>query len=75
MENEVKPESTLGGSQRLLTRQEAASFLGVRPNTLAWWECMNRPHPQSIRIGRLVRYQQTDLDEFVQKMREESCRD
>jgi excisionase family DNA binding protein len=53
-------------SDRLLTRQEAARFLGISPKTLANWASTGRNHLPIIKIGgRLVRYRQSDLDAFA----------
>jgi excisionase family DNA binding protein len=49
----------------LLTIQEAAEKLGVKPNTLYLWVSQRRiPHRK---IGRLVRFRDCDLEEFVEK--------
>ncbi len=54
--------------ERLLTIQEAAEKLGVKPNTLYLWVSQKRiPHRK---IGRLVRFRECDLEEFVDKNRQ-----
>lgn len=50
---------------QLRTRKEAAQFLGVEPNTLAVWACANRYPLPYVRVGRLVKYRQADLEAFV----------
>lgn len=50
----------------LRSRKEAAQFLGVEPNTLAVWACSNRYSLPYVRVGRLAKYRQADLDAFVQ---------
>lgn len=52
-------------SSPLRSRAEAAAFLGLAPNTLAVWACTKRVPLPFVRIGRLVKYRQTDLDAFV----------
>jgi excisionase family DNA binding protein len=48
---------------RLLTIAEAAALLGVRAQTLYLWVSQKRvPHRK---IGRLVRFTESDLEEFV----------
>lgn len=49
----------------LLTRREAAAYLGVRVQTLALWACTGRYDLPFVRVGRLRKYRQTDLDEFL----------
>lgn len=49
----------------LLTRKEAADYLGVKEQTLACWACAGRYRLPFVRIGRLVKYRQQDLDQFI----------
>lgn len=57
------PQSQQSG---LLTRQQAAQYLGVSPDTLAVWACTKRYPLPFIKIGRLAKYRQADLDAFIQ---------
>ncbi len=50
---------------RLLNTKEAADYLGVRPNTLEVWRVCHRYDLPFIRVGRLVKYREADLDEFL----------
>lgn len=52
-------------SSPLRSRAEAAAFLGLAPNTLAVWACTKRVPLPFVRIGRLVKYRQADLDAFI----------
>jgi len=54
-------------SQALLTRQEAAAYIGVQPNTLATWACTQRYDLPYVKVGRNVRYRKQDLDAFIQR--------
>ena len=54
-------------NNKLLTRKEAAEYLGVEENTLAVWACNNRYKLPYIKVGRLVRYKQSELDEFLER--------
>lgn len=59
MTNATKPRSTL------LSRIEAAKFLGVRPQTLAVWATTHRYALPYVRVGRLVKYRLADLEAFI----------
>jgi excisionase family DNA binding protein len=52
---------------QLLTRKEAAQFLGVRENTLATWVTNKRYNLHFYKVGRLVKYKISDLEKFVQE--------
>jgi excisionase family DNA binding protein len=49
----------------LLSEAEAAQFLGVKATTLQVWRCTKRYPLPFIKIGRLVRYRQSNLDAFL----------
>lgn len=49
----------------LLTRQEAAEYLGVKPQTLAVWASVGRYGLRFVKVGRRVRYRKEDLDRFL----------
>ena len=57
--------STSLPASQLLTRDQAAEFLGVRPQTLAAWLCRRRYALPVVRVGRLVRYRLSDLEAFL----------
>ena len=50
---------------RLLSRREAAAYLGVTEQTLAIWKCTGRQSLPCVKIGRLVKYRLADLDAFI----------
>ncbi len=50
----------------LLTRAEAAEFLGIKEGTLAVW-ATHKEHLNIVKIGRLVRYRKSDLIEFINR--------
>ncbi len=52
---------------RLLTRKEAADFLGIRLNTLALWKSTKRYNLPVVKVGRLAKYRYGDLLEFVEQ--------
>ena len=49
----------------LLTEAQAASLLGVRPNTLAVWRTTKRYPLEFVKIGRLVRYRRSACERFI----------
>lgn len=50
---------------KLLTRAEAAAYLGCKPQTLAVWAATKRYGLRYIKVGRLVRYRLADLEAFL----------
>jgi excisionase family DNA binding protein len=51
--------------KKLLTRTEAAQYLGVSDQTLADWACTKRYPLPVVKVGRLVRYRVSDLESFL----------
>jgi excisionase family DNA binding protein len=51
--------------QRLLTENETAEYLQIKPNTLATWRSTKRYRLPFIRVGRVVRYRVEDLERFL----------
>ena len=53
----------------LLTSEQAAAYIGVAPGTLEIqvWRCIKRYHIPFIKVGRLVRYRKSELDNFLDK--------
>lgn len=51
---------------KMLTRKEAAEYLGVKEGTLAIWLCTKRYNLPYYKIGRNVRYKIKDLENFVE---------
>ncbi len=51
-------------NDRLLTRQEAAEFLGLKPQTLNKWG-MTAEHLSYVKVGRVVRYKLSELQRFI----------
>jgi excisionase family DNA binding protein len=50
----------------LLTRQQAAEYLGLKPQTLAVWATNKRYALPFVKVGSLVRYRRSDLVAFLQ---------
>lgn len=55
----------------LLTRREAAAYLGVTEQTLAIWKCTGRYNLPFLKIGRLVKYEVADWDAFLKRVKHE----
>ena len=51
----------------LLTRREAAAYLGLNENTLAVWKLTGRYALPVIKVGRLTKYRRSDLDAFLEE--------
>ena len=49
----------------LLTREYAASYLSIKPQTLATWATTGRYSLPFIKVGRKVFYRREDLDQFL----------
>ncbi len=52
---------------QLLSTDEAAAFLGVKPATLKKWRVTGEHKLPYVKIGSLVRYRQSDLEKFIGK--------
>ncbi len=49
----------------LLSRREAAEFLGIKEGTLTIWHTNDRYPLPVIKVGRLARYRREDLERFL----------
>lgn len=49
----------------LMSREDAARYLGVQPKTLAMWACTGRYSLTMVKVGRLAKYRKSDLDNFI----------
>jgi excisionase family DNA binding protein len=50
----------------LLSRREAAAYIGVAEQTLAIWASTGRYHLPYIRVGRKAMYRREDLDAWLE---------
>ncbi len=62
--------STEINTARLLTRSEAAEFLGVKEQTLALWHSTGRYSIPVVKVGRSVRYRMSDLERWIEERTE-----
>lgn len=53
-------------SDRLLTRKEAAAYLGVTVACLAAWATYKRQPLPYIKLGNMVRYRLRDLEKLIE---------
>lgn len=58
---------TTAVAHEMLTRPEAAAYLGVKVPTLAAWKSTGRYGLPCVKVGRLVKYRRADLDEFIRR--------
>lgn len=49
----------------LVSRKEAARYLGLAPQTLAQWACSGRRSLPMVKVGRKAQYRKADLDAFI----------
>lgn len=59
--------STAVAPSKLLTREQAAAYLGLQIQTLAVWAITGRYGLPMVKVGRSVRYRQTDLDAWLER--------
>jgi excisionase family DNA binding protein len=53
--------------KKLMTRKEAASYLGIKEQTLALWAHAHRYDLPYYKIGRTAKYKLEDLDSFIER--------
>ena len=58
-------QDILSRTKELLSDKEASRYLRVADGTLAVWRSTGRYKIPFIKVGRSVRYRQSDLDEFL----------
>ncbi len=56
---------TFGSDDPLLDRQEAARYLGIKPQTLAVWASSGRYSLPYVRVGRRALYRRSNLDDWL----------
>jgi len=50
----------------LVSPEQAAKYLGTTPGTLAVWRCNRRYDLPYVKVGKSVRYRQSDLERFIE---------
>jgi excisionase family DNA binding protein len=61
------PNKSRNNSQTLLTRKQAAEYLGCKESTLAIWTSTKRYPLPYVKIGKNVRYRLSDVMDFIEK--------
>jgi excisionase family DNA binding protein len=51
--------------KRLLSRKQAAEYLGISVRALAVWACTGRYRLPFVKVGRLAKYRLDDLEAFI----------
>ncbi len=59
------PRKKANPKTELLTRREAAEYLGVLEQTLAVWACTKRYNLPVVKVGSLCKYRRSDLERFI----------
>jgi len=67
MESVSTQKNTTKGITRLLNSEQVAEILGVEPATLGYWRCTGRYHLPYVKVGRLVMYRPSDVNEFIRR--------
>jgi excisionase family DNA binding protein len=57
-----------------MTEQQAADYLGLRPNTLAHWRACGTWGLKFVRVGRQIRYRESDLAEWLASRAQEPAK-
>lgn len=70
----TRPESDVGQKPKagrilpeMLTTEQAAEYLGLKPSTLTSWRCTGRYQIPYVKVGRKTRYRKADLEKFLQQ--------
>ena len=60
-------QSTNTIQKKLMTRREAAAYLGIKEQTLALWAHAHRYDLPYYKIGSTAKYKLEDLDRFIER--------
>jgi predicted site-specific integrase-resolvase len=71
MTNTSNIRTDIQSTIRLLIPRAAANLLNVSEKTLANWRCSGFG-PPFVRVGRLIRYREADLHDFILRNRRSS---
>jgi excisionase family DNA binding protein len=62
------PEATITQSA-FMTADEVAALLNVQKHTLAVWRCCKRYQLPFVKVGRLIRYRRSDVEQWIENRR------
>lgn len=65
MENSNPLEISDDEIEKPFSNQQAADYLGMTAATMNKWRCTGEG-PRFMKVGRLIKYRRSDLDEFLQ---------
>ena len=65
--NSVSPPASGNEPDRLLTTEEAASYLNLKPETLTVWRCTKAVKLPFKKIGHAVRYSFRELQDYLEQ--------
>ena len=51
---------------KFMNQNSAARYLGVEPRTMANWRSSKKYNIPYVKVGSLVKYRQSDLDDFLE---------
>lgn len=63
---ETLPQQPATNPNDLLTEDEAAALLGLKPQTLCVWRSAGRYQLPFLKVGRLVRYRRKELEQWIE---------
>ena len=69
MQETEMPTQSQAPQQNLLTREQAAAYLGLKPQTLASWAAFGRHDLPYYKIGSRAMYRRADLDDWLERRR------
>jgi excisionase family DNA binding protein len=58
--------TTATNPKDMLTEAQASEIIGVSTQTLGIWRCTGRYALPFIKVGRLVRYRRSDVEEWLE---------
>ena len=57
--------TNISDNTKLLDTTQTAEYLGITQDTLAVWRCQKSYNLPYVKVGRLVKYRLSDLNNFI----------